>query len=193
MATDIADLNDEELREKLIEYGVNVGPITSTTRLFYEKKLGKLIDSGGNPTTQPETEESEEEEEEEDEEVQFNYSKSKPPVQPKPQYTSTPLVETPNPYKPVETSKPYKPVVQPRTATPTMPARRNVPSGTEETVYKKTEVPRNTAQKSGGGGGIGMWLKLFFLLSVAFLVYLVVINMNPTAENKIPLTFDGDN
>ena len=54
-------------------------------------------------------------------------SKSKPPVQPKPQYTSTPLVETPNPYKPVETSKPYKPVVQPRTATPTMPARRNVP------------------------------------------------------------------
>lgn len=31
----------------------------ATTRLFYEKKLGKLIDSGGNPTTQQETEESE--------------------------------------------------------------------------------------------------------------------------------------
>lgn len=57
-------------------------------------------------------------------------SKSKPPVQPKPQYTSTQQYTITQQYTstPVaETPKAYKPVVQPRTATPTMPARRNVP------------------------------------------------------------------
>jgi len=34
--------------------------VAASTRLFYEKKLGKLIDSGGSPPPpEPETEESE--------------------------------------------------------------------------------------------------------------------------------------
>ena len=59
---------------------------------------------------------------------------------------------------------------------------------------EQREEPRpvtSGAQKSASsGGGVGMWLKLVFLVSVAVLVYLVIINMNPSAESKIPLTLD---
>ncbi|XP_052781872.1 emerin homolog 1-like [Mya arenaria] len=187
MATDIAQLSDEDLRQQLQECGVNVGPITSSTRLFYEKKLGKVMDSGGNPPPpESDTEESEEEEEEEeeDEEVQINY---RPPVQPKPvrpQITSTPVA--------AEAPRTYKPIVQARTATPTMPATRRNVGRTEAAYTPATSPPTNAASKSGGGGGVGMWLKLIFLLVVAFLVYLVVINMNPNAESKIPLSLEDD-
>lgn len=44
-------LSDEELRADLIALGVNVGPITATTRDFYEKQLEKkrLNKSSGSP------------------------------------------------------------------------------------------------------------------------------------------------
>lgn len=187
MATDIGSLSNEELREQLQDFGVNVGPIVSSTRLFYEKKLGKLIDSGGNPPSQSQSEESEEEEEEdnenyEDEEVQFNFThqESIPQKQaPVPQQTSTPVVQPP---------KTYTPITQPRLAAPTQAAvRRNVPSQ-QDTRQQAPTKKASSPQKSGGG--MSMWLKLIFILLVAFLVYLVVINMNPSAENRIPLSID---
>ncbi|XP_034259487.1 thymopoietin isoform X4 [Pantherophis guttatus] len=39
---DIAELSNEELKEQLLRYGVNPGPIVATTRNLYEKKLLKL-------------------------------------------------------------------------------------------------------------------------------------------------------
>ncbi|ETE62962.1 Lamina-associated polypeptide 2, isoforms alpha/zeta, partial [Ophiophagus hannah] len=39
---DIAELSNEELKEQLLRYGVNPGPIVGTTRKLYEKKLLKL-------------------------------------------------------------------------------------------------------------------------------------------------------
>ncbi|XP_060575662.1 emerin homolog 1-like isoform X1 [Ruditapes philippinarum] len=182
MATQIADLTDDELREQLIEYGVNVGPIVSSTRLFYEKKLSKVIAAGGVPP-HSETEESEEEEDEEEveeEEVQFNYrqhTQSVPRPAPGPQYTSTPVTQ----------NQSYTPVTQARVATPTTATRRNVPSQQGDGPTSATK-PKTTEKQSKGG--ISMWIKLLFVVIVAFLVYLVIINMNPSAENKIPLTFD---
>ena len=42
MDLEVNSLSDAELRKMLIEQGVDVGPVTSTTRSVYEKKLGKL-------------------------------------------------------------------------------------------------------------------------------------------------------
>ncbi|XP_070611979.1 thymopoietin isoform X9 [Erythrolamprus reginae] len=39
---DVAELSNEELKEQLLRYGVNPGPIVATTRKLYEKKLLKL-------------------------------------------------------------------------------------------------------------------------------------------------------
>ncbi|KAL4238607.1 hypothetical protein ACF0H5_003314 [Mactra antiquata] len=186
----IDSLPDEELRRQLQEYGVNVGPIVSSTRLLYEKKLAKLIESGG-VLQQPQPEEyedEEEEEEEEDEEVQINYSKppakpkpapveTKPKQIPKPQYTSTPVTQTD-----------YVPVTQARVATPTQAVRRNVgPSCTAD-----TRPTTSDGEQSSGGGGISMWIKVIFVIVLAFLVYLVIINMNPSAQDKIPVSYEED-
>nr|XP_005995587.2 PREDICTED: thymopoietin [Latimeria chalumnae] len=43
---DAAELSNEELREQLIQYGVNAGPVTATTRKLYESKLQRLIEQG---------------------------------------------------------------------------------------------------------------------------------------------------
>ncbi|XP_060101205.1 thymopoietin isoform X4 [Heteronotia binoei] len=39
---DVTDLSNEELKEQLMRYGVNTGPIVATTRKLYEKKLLKM-------------------------------------------------------------------------------------------------------------------------------------------------------
>lgn len=43
---DVAELTDQELTEKLQQYGVPSGPIVASTRKVYEKKLQKLLDQG---------------------------------------------------------------------------------------------------------------------------------------------------
>ncbi|XP_043229693.1 lamina-associated polypeptide 2-like isoform X2 [Amphibalanus amphitrite] len=43
LATDVSELNNEELAEHLRSHGVNVGPIVGSTRRLYEKKLSKLL------------------------------------------------------------------------------------------------------------------------------------------------------
>ena len=39
---DIVTLSDSELRKQLLAHGVNVGPVTPTTRV-YQKKLSKIV------------------------------------------------------------------------------------------------------------------------------------------------------
>ena len=40
---DTNSLSDLELRESLEKYGVDVGPVTATTRRVYEKRLSKHL------------------------------------------------------------------------------------------------------------------------------------------------------
>ena len=40
---DIVTLSDSELRKELLAHGVNVGPVTPTTRGVYQKKLSKIF------------------------------------------------------------------------------------------------------------------------------------------------------
>ncbi|XP_061495501.1 thymopoietin isoform X5 [Rhineura floridana] len=42
----ITELSNEELKDQLLRYGVNPGPIVATTRKLYEKKLLKLKEQG---------------------------------------------------------------------------------------------------------------------------------------------------
>ena len=45
---EIKSLNDEELRRRLIkDFGENPGPVTSTTKRLYQRKLQRLLDSKG--------------------------------------------------------------------------------------------------------------------------------------------------
>lgn len=63
-------------------------------------------------------------------------------------------------------------------------------------TFSRTENQSPTSSDSENkqsGGGVSMLLKLVFLAVVVFLVYLVVINMNPSAEDKIPLTYEDSN
>ncbi|ROL53252.1 N-fatty-acyl-amino acid synthase/hydrolase PM20D1.1 [Anabarilius grahami] len=42
---DLSLLTDDQLKAKLLQYGVKAGPIVASTRALYEKKLKKLLDS----------------------------------------------------------------------------------------------------------------------------------------------------
>ncbi|KAJ3596508.1 hypothetical protein NHX12_002915 [Muraenolepis orangiensis] len=42
--TDVTDLTDEDLREQLVNHGVDAGPIVASTRTLYEKRLQKVLD-----------------------------------------------------------------------------------------------------------------------------------------------------
>lgn len=176
---DVAQMTDDELREQLTQFGVNVGPVTSTTRLFYEKKLGRLLESGGNSASASEEEEEEEEEVEEDEEVQINYGRHQEALQN--------VCQTVRSSEPVASSPARTPITQARTASPSRGAvKRNVAGSTSQAPSSKLLAP---TQKQSSSGGMGMWIKLVFVVVVAILVYLVIVNMNPSAQNKIPSSF----
>ncbi|XP_067302594.1 LEM domain-containing protein 1 isoform X2 [Pseudorasbora parva] len=42
---DLGSLTDDQLKAKLLQYGVKAGPIIASTRALYEKKLKRLLDS----------------------------------------------------------------------------------------------------------------------------------------------------
>ena len=42
----MSELSDDELRKQLIAKGVNVGPVTPSTRSFYEKQLMTALSGG---------------------------------------------------------------------------------------------------------------------------------------------------
>jgi len=48
-AIEISKLSEEELREKISAFGIRVGPLNSSTRPLYEKKLLRLLQTD-NPT-----------------------------------------------------------------------------------------------------------------------------------------------
>lgn len=50
---DVTVLTDDSLRDELLKYGVDVGPIVASTRKLYEKKLQKLLDDGPVPLPLP--------------------------------------------------------------------------------------------------------------------------------------------
>ncbi|KAG1953390.1 lamina-associated [Pimephales promelas] len=43
---DVTELSDEGLKDLLLKYGLNAGPIVASTRKVYEKRLQKLLDQG---------------------------------------------------------------------------------------------------------------------------------------------------
>ncbi|XP_058630081.1 thymopoietin a isoform X3 [Onychostoma macrolepis] len=43
---DVTDLSNEALKDLLLKYGLNAGPIVASTRKVYEKRLQKLLDQG---------------------------------------------------------------------------------------------------------------------------------------------------
>jgi len=49
---DMENLSNEELREQLARYGINVGPVVATTRNVYLKRLRALQGGGGDKITQ---------------------------------------------------------------------------------------------------------------------------------------------
>jgi hypothetical protein len=59
------------------------------------------------------------------------------------------------------------------------PTGRSKPPPTQETNPTST-------------GGIPMWVKLLVFLLIAFFVYLVIVNMEPSADNKIPKSISDE-
>ncbi|XP_066525720.1 thymopoietin b isoform X2 [Hoplias malabaricus] len=53
---DVSSLTDEDLKVQLLKYGINPGPILSSTRKLYERRLQKLVDQPPSETTSPEPE-----------------------------------------------------------------------------------------------------------------------------------------
>ncbi|XP_062851754.1 thymopoietin a isoform X1 [Trichomycterus rosablanca] len=47
---DVTELSNEGLKDLLLKYGVNPGPIVASTRKLYEKKLQRLLDQGSPET-----------------------------------------------------------------------------------------------------------------------------------------------
>ncbi|XP_064877821.1 lamina-associated polypeptide 2, isoforms beta/delta/epsilon/gamma-like isoform X6 [Oncorhynchus nerka] len=43
---DVTELTSEGLKDELLKYGINVGPIVASTRKLYERRLQKLLDQG---------------------------------------------------------------------------------------------------------------------------------------------------
>ncbi|KAK3558312.1 hypothetical protein QTP86_014698 [Hemibagrus guttatus] len=53
---EVASLTDSDLKDQLLKYGINTGPIVASTRKLYEKRLQKLLDQPASETTSPEPE-----------------------------------------------------------------------------------------------------------------------------------------
>ncbi|XP_056605062.1 thymopoietin a isoform X3 [Triplophysa dalaica] len=56
--TNVTELTDEGLKDLLLKYGLNVGPIVASTRKVYEKRLQKLLDQGPPEAAAPPSEAS---------------------------------------------------------------------------------------------------------------------------------------
>ncbi|XP_058264818.1 thymopoietin b isoform X1 [Hemibagrus wyckioides] len=53
---EVTSLTDSDLKDQLLKYGINTGPIVGSTRKLYEKRLQKLLDQTSSETTSPEPE-----------------------------------------------------------------------------------------------------------------------------------------
>ncbi|XP_016414216.1 lamina-associated polypeptide 2, isoforms beta/gamma-like isoform X3 [Sinocyclocheilus rhinocerous] len=55
---DVTELSNDALKDLLLKYGLNAGPIVASTRKVYEKRLQKLLDQGPPETVTPPSETS---------------------------------------------------------------------------------------------------------------------------------------
>ncbi|KAK7149657.1 hypothetical protein R3I94_009081 [Phoxinus phoxinus] len=55
---DVTELSNESLKDLLLKYGLNAGPIVASTRKVYEKRLQKLLDQGPPEAVAPPSETS---------------------------------------------------------------------------------------------------------------------------------------
>lgn len=53
---DVTSMTDDDLKEQLLKYGINSGPIVASTRGLYEKRLQQLLDQPPSATKPPEPE-----------------------------------------------------------------------------------------------------------------------------------------
>ncbi|KAL3852715.1 hypothetical protein ACJMK2_016333 [Sinanodonta woodiana] len=175
----IPEMSNEDLRQQLEAYGVNVGPITASTRKFYEKKLQKKMSGGDAPQQiQPSSEEEEDEEEEQEamdvdpeDEVQIN----RKPI--------TVEARRPLPGRQYETT-----VIHRTTHVDTNTNSRIRPKD----IVTQAEPPEEETTTEAPKSGFPVWIKLFLLLGTIFIFYLVIKNMDPNAENKIPKSLESD-
>ncbi|KAK7503659.1 hypothetical protein BaRGS_00005198 [Batillaria attramentaria] len=168
----ITSLSDQELADKLREYGVALGPILPTTRRVYERKLAEL-ETGQKPPPSTgyapvDNDEDDEEDDNEadtdspDEEVQIKH-------QPRQRMTRTTRSEThqttrrevgkPSPRKPLHAEMEDPPVRASRSS---------------------------QSQKSSSKGGLPLWVKFLAIIIVAVLVFLVFKNMESDPASTIP-------
>nr|XP_017209033.1 uncharacterized protein LOC436879 isoform X12 [Danio rerio] len=81
---DLGLLTDDQLKAKLLQYGVKAGPILASTRFLYEKKLKRLLDSSaqhkinGTADAGLYSDSEEEDDEEQDSESEQLLSETKP-------------------------------------------------------------------------------------------------------------------
>ncbi|KAK3585827.1 hypothetical protein CHS0354_038352 [Potamilus streckersoni] len=174
----IPEMSNEELRQQLEAYGVNVGPITASTRMFYEKKLQKVMSGGDAPQQVPSSSEEEEDEEQEVEAMDVDPEDSI-------QINRKPII--------IEARRPlpgrqYESTVTHRTTHADTNNSRIRPKD----IVTQAEPPEEETNTEAHKSGFSMWIKLIFLLGTIFIVYLVIKNMDPNAENKIPKSIESD-
>ena len=59
-------------------------------------------------------------------------------------------------------------------------------------VQRTSSGPTPDKKSTKKSSGLALWIKLLLVIVVAVLVYLVIINMNPSAQNKIPMSLEED-
>ncbi|XP_067683429.1 emerin homolog 1-like isoform X2 [Haliotis asinina] len=161
----ISSLSDRELSERLLGYGVKVGPIVKSTRGLYEKKLRNFeLGYVSKPKYEEVPDDDDDEDEEEDEEEVEKYEEKQAPVrstrnEPR---RRAPLQATPPRGKPVHFEEQV-------TTAASRPAR--------------AAPPPTTKPKSKG---FPIWIIVFVILILVAVGYLVLQNMESAGESNIP-------
>lgn len=186
----ITSLSDQDLADKLKEYGVKLGPILASTRRVYERKLAELETGQSPPPTSGYTPVDDDDEDDDEEGEEDMYADDSPDEevqmkqkQPRQRTTRTTRTETQSTR--IETHTP------PRVGGP-LP-RKPLHSGMSETPIRGSYSSSSSSSKSSQSsdslkstGGLPLWVKLVAIIAVAFLVFLVFKNMESEPESNIP-------
>ncbi|XP_062616564.1 emerin homolog 1-like [Saccostrea cucullata] len=154
---DIQSLTDKELVDELRMLGANPGPIISSTRSVYEKRLLKLR-TGGSLNTKPSS---------------------------KKHYSEVPDDEDQSPAPKPRSPRLRKRVVpKPEPEEADEMDDSGAPDfGDEEPDEKSTGESGSAPQPAGG---VATYAKILIFIIVLFFVYLVYINMEPSSGNRVP-------
>ena len=183
----VEDLTDKQLSNELLSLGFKPGPIGATTRRVYEKKLVKMRLSAysANPATiSPKLIQPKFSEVPDDEDKQPPAKPRSPKRRPPPRRVP---IEDPV-EEPEEESDEEQVIQEPELTRRPLSARQN---RTKEPTGR-SKPPPNQETNPTSTGGIPMWVKLLIFLLVAFFVYLVIVNMEPSADNKIPRSISDE-